>query len=84
MVHPALVWCPEPHLFGGRDGELWEWSDLSCHSLVGSFSFLGVMGTGITHEGVMTWRVVKSYDKRRACNGQTDKHTDNGQMGGPP
>jgi hypothetical protein len=25
--------CP----FGGRDGGLWEWPDLSCHSLVGSF-----------------------------------------------
>jgi hypothetical protein len=29
--------CPEPRLFGGRDGGLWEWPDSSCHSLVGSF-----------------------------------------------
>jgi hypothetical protein len=36
-VHPALARCPEPRPFGGRDGGLWEWSDLSCHSLVGSF-----------------------------------------------
>jgi hypothetical protein len=37
MVHPASAWCPEPRLFGGRDSGLWEWSDFSCHSLVGSF-----------------------------------------------
>jgi hypothetical protein len=37
-VHPALARCPEPCLFGGRDGGgLWECSDSSCHSLVGSF-----------------------------------------------
>jgi hypothetical protein len=36
-VHPASARCPEPRLFGGRDGGLWEWPDLSCHSLVGSF-----------------------------------------------
>jgi hypothetical protein len=36
-VHPASAQCPEPRLFGGQDGGLWEWSDLSCHSLVGSF-----------------------------------------------
>jgi hypothetical protein len=36
-VHPASAWWPEPRLFRGRDGGLWEWSDLSCHSLVGSF-----------------------------------------------
>jgi hypothetical protein len=35
-VHPALAWCPEPCLFGGRDGGLWEFSDLSCHSFIGS------------------------------------------------
>jgi hypothetical protein len=37
-VHPASAWCPEPRLFGGRDGGLWEWPDSSCHSLVGSFN----------------------------------------------
>jgi hypothetical protein len=37
MVHPASDRCPEPCLFRGQDGGLWEWSDLSCHSLVGSF-----------------------------------------------
>jgi hypothetical protein len=36
-VHPALAWCPEPCLFGGRDGGLWEWPESSCHSLVGNF-----------------------------------------------
>jgi hypothetical protein len=36
-VHPASARCPEPRLFGGRDGGLWEWPDSSCHSLVGSF-----------------------------------------------
>jgi hypothetical protein len=36
-VHTASAQCPEPRLFGGRDGGLWEWSDLPCHSLVGSF-----------------------------------------------
>jgi hypothetical protein len=36
-VHPASARCPEPCLFGGRDGGLWEWPDSSCHSLVGSF-----------------------------------------------
>jgi hypothetical protein len=36
-VHPASARCPEPCLFGGRDGGLWEWHDSSCHSLVGSF-----------------------------------------------
>jgi hypothetical protein len=24
-------------VFGGWDGGLWEWADMSCHSLVGSF-----------------------------------------------
>jgi hypothetical protein len=35
-VHPALARCTEPRLFGGRNGGLWEWPDLSYHSLVGS------------------------------------------------
>jgi hypothetical protein len=39
-VHLASARCPEPLFFGGRDGGLWEWPDLSCHSLVGSFFVL--------------------------------------------
>jgi hypothetical protein len=56
MVHPASARCPEPRLFGGRDGGLWEWSDLSCHSLVGSlkvefflfFTMVGLKGGPLT------------------------------------
>jgi hypothetical protein len=40
IMHKYCKWLLDPNytrLFGGRDDGLWEWPDLSYHSLVGSF-----------------------------------------------
>jgi hypothetical protein len=55
-VHPASARCPEPCLFGGRDGGLWEWPDSSCHSLVGSFKIEFIFSRIAIHsQGAIGW-----------------------------
>jgi hypothetical protein len=61
-----LARCPEPRLFGGRDGGLWEWPDSSCHSLVGSFKIEFFFF--FSHANGFCWKALFHYPRDREAD----------------
>jgi hypothetical protein len=59
----------QPRLFGGRDGGLWEWSDLSCHSLVGSFK-IEFFFFFTRNSRVIFWLVVDGWTGSQVCSSE--------------
>jgi hypothetical protein len=62
-VQPASARCPEPRLFGGWDGGLWEWPGSSCHSLVGSFKIEFVFFFRLKYLFNCLWQILMPLSK---------------------